>query len=167
MLEITSNLPPVTMTYGEVIPLPSAPTLERIQQFQAQIAKLPQIETEPAHYFADGMYGRELAIPAGSVVVGKIHRHEHLVQLLSGEATIVTDQGRERVTGPKTWVSPPGCKRALMTHTDCLFFTVHLNADNTRDLDAIEDYVIEPEPALGHDKAELPEFSDDLQRVYA
>lgn len=146
--------------------LPRKPTVAQIRRLQDVLATLPQIETEPAHYFADGMYGRELFIPAGSVVVGKMHRHEHLVQLLSGEATVYTDNGMERIVGPRTWVSPPGVKRALMTHTDCLFFTVHLNPENTRDLEAIEADVIVPE-LLAHEVPELAEFADELQGVYA
>lgn len=147
--------------------LPRKPSLEQIQRLQDYMLTLPQIETQPVHYFADGMYGRELMIPAGNVVIGKIHRHEHLVQLLSGEATVYTDKGMERIVGPKTWVSPPGVKRALMTHTDCVFFTVHLNADNGRDIEAIESYVIVPEPQLKHEAPQLADFSDALQGVYA
>lgn len=146
--------------------LPTAPTLAKIQALEDAMRSLPQTDLEPAHYFAEGMYGRELFIPAGQVVVGKMHRHEHLVQLLSGEATIATDTGTERVRGPKTWVSPPGVKRALVTHTDCLFFTVHLNESNTRDLDAIEEYVIVPPEQIGHDKDALPDFTEELQRIY-
>lgn len=147
--------------------LPPAPTQAKIHALEDALRDLPQTPLEPEHYFAEGMYGRELFIPAGQIVVGKTHRHEHLVQLLSGEATIATDKGVERVRGPKTWVSPAGVKRALVTHTDCLFFTFHLNESNTRDLAAIEDYVIDPYPALAQDAPELAELSDALQGVYA
>lgn len=150
------------------VDLPRQPTLAQIRRLQEYMqAHVEPVELTPEHYFAEGMYGRELSIPAGTVVVGKMHRHEHLVQLLAGEATVYTDKGMERIRGPKTWVSPPGVKRALVTHTDCVFFTVHLNADNSRDLAAIEDDVIVPEPQLTHDAPALPDFSDALQGVYA
>ena len=118
------------------------------------------------HHFAPGMYGRECPIPAGMVVVGKIHRHQHFTFLLSGEATINTDRGMERIAGPHVWVSQVGAKRALVTHTDCVFFTVHLNPDDTQDLDVIEARTIEPEQ-LGYDAPVLSDFSDTLQEVYA
>lgn len=162
-----------TWTYGAqelADPLPAAPTLDMIQQLQSRMCELPAadlIELEPEHYFADGMYGRELFIPAGTVIVGKIHRHEHLVQLISGEATICTDGQRERVKGFRAWTSPAGVKRAIVTHTDCTFFTVHLNASNSRDLDAIEEYVIVPEPRLARDTPQLSDLSDDIQGVFA
>lgn len=156
-----------SFSYGDIAPLPGKPTREKIMRLQQAIAELPQIDPEPVHYFADGMYGRELSIPAGATVVGKTHRHEHLVQLLSGEAVIVTEHGREHVVGPKTWVSPAGVKRALVTLTDCVFFTMHLNHSNTRDLQEIEDYVIEPDGLLAHDKPQVSDLSDDIQRIYA
>jgi quercetin dioxygenase-like cupin family protein len=148
----------------EVIEAPRpAPSREKIQQLQGALAQLPQIETGLEHYFADGMYGRRCFIPAGSVVVGKIHRHEHFVLLIKGSARINTDRGMETISAPHVWVSPPGAKRALVTLEDCEFFTTHLNHDNARDLERIEADVIEPEGLLTHEA----EFTDELQRMYA
>jgi hypothetical protein len=146
---------------------PVQPSRESVERLQDYLATLPQIPNDPRHWFADGMYGRELPIQADAFVVGKIHRHEHFTLLLSGTATINTDRGMETITGPHIWVSPPGAKRALYTHTDCVFFTVHLNHENTRDLDAIEADVIVPEPLLAQDAPMLAEFANELQGVYA
>jgi quercetin dioxygenase-like cupin family protein len=143
-----------------------APSRDKIQQLQGVLAQLPQIETGLEHYFADGMYGRRCFIPAGSVVVGKIHRHEHFVLLIKGSARINTDRGMETISAPHVWVSPPGAKRALVTLEDCEFFTTHLNHGNERDLERIEADVIEPEGLLTHE-AEVSEFTDELQRMYA
>lgn len=130
--------------------LPKEPTREAVVALQNALATMEQLDLPPKHHFAPGMYGRELAIPADSVVVGKIHRHQHITILLSGTATINTDKGMETITGPHTWISQEGAKRALYTHTDCVFFTCHLNASDTQDLDALEAEIIEPEqlPAL-------------------
>ena len=141
MFDVAIALTPPPLRRNEVLgPIPSIPDLQRAQEF---LADLPQVELTPVHYFAESVYGRELFIPADTVVVGKIHRHEHLVMLMSGEATINTERGVERIVGPKTWVSPVGTKRILYTHTDCTFFTVHVTS--TRDLDALEAEIIEPE----------------------
>lgn len=161
--DVTVDLTPAPMIEAPIRP---APTREKIQQLQAGLAPLPQIETGLEHYFADGMYGRRCFIPAGSVVVGKSHRHEHFVLLIKGSARINTDRGMETISAPHVWVSPPGAKRALVTLEDCEFFTTHLNHDNERDLDLIEAQVIEPEGLLTH-APEVSEFKDELQRVYA
>ena len=140
------------------------PTREQIQAFQKELAKYEQTPLEPDHYFADGQYGRELRIPAQTYVTGKIHLHEHLVMLASGEATINTDKGMERIKGPKMWVSPAGAKRALFTHTECVFWTTHQNLSNTQDLAALEAAIIEPEPSPFDGMAQITE---DIQRAYA
>ena len=151
----------------DLTPEPVQPTRQQVERLQEYLAQFPQIPNEPKHWFAEGMYGRELKLQAEAFVVGKIHRHEHITILLSGTATINTDKGMERITGPHIWISPMGAKRALYTHTECVFFTVHLNPENERDLDVIESQVIEPEPLLAHDAPMLAEFANELQGVYA
>lgn len=148
------------------VPRP-APAREKIVRLQDALSNLPQLDLPPEHYFAEGMYGRRLAIPADSVVVGKIHRHEHFVLLIKGSVTINTDRGMERISAPHVWVSPPGAKRVLYTHEDCEFFTTHLNHDNERDLEVIEAQVIEPEALLAYEPELVSEFKDELQRMYA
>lgn len=148
------------------------PTRADLRQLQEAIARgeagpLVDLSGGLRHHFAPGMYGRELAIPAGNMVVGKIHRHAHLVSLMTGTAVIVTDQGRERITGPATWVSPAGVKRALVTLTDCVFLTVHLNPTDTTDLEVIEADVIVPEGLGYDDEPESDGLADALQRAYA
>ena len=125
--------------------LPKEPTREAVLRLQDHLATLPQVHTEPVHYFAPGMYGRELSIPADTIMVGKIHRHQHITMLIKGEATINTDKGMERIAAPYVWISQVNAKRALVTQTDCVFFTCHLNASDTQDLDVLEAELIEPE----------------------
>ena len=36
------------------------------------------------HHFAPGAYGREMTLPAGLVVVGKIHKHAHINVISKG-----------------------------------------------------------------------------------
>lgn len=162
VLDVTFDLTP-----ARVIDMPEpAPKREAIVRLQEVLAQYPQVELEPEHLFCDGMYVRTLAIPAGTVVVGKTHRHEHPVLLTKGRARINTDRGMETITAPHVWISPPGAKRALVALEDCEFTTVHLNPDNGRDLDEIEARVIEPETLSGLLEHES-EFTDELQRMYA
>ena len=125
--------------------LPTEPSRENVLALQAHLATLPQLDLPPKHHFAPGMYGRELFIPADSVVVGKIHRHQHITILMAGECTINTNNGMERIVGPHVWISQVDAKRALYTHSDCVFFTCHTNANDETDLDKLEFEIIEPE----------------------
>lgn len=95
------------------------------------------------HSFADGIYVREIFIPAGSVITGKIHKHAHPNFLLSGTVDVVTEhEGTQRLIGPMSMISKAGTKRALHCLTDCWWATIHANPTNTQDLQELEKIVI-------------------------
>jgi len=96
------------------------------------------------HTFADGMYVREIFIPAGMFIVGKIHKHSHPNFLLSGIVRVVTEFSSEDIIGPKSIISKAGTKRALYAITDLVWVTVHLNPTNTQDLQDLEEEIIAP-----------------------
>lgn len=148
---------------------PHQPTLQQIKQLQDAVAAAPQIEFKPEHYFAPGMYVRKLAIAGGCIVVGKMHRHEHPTMLVQGSARINTDRGMETIHAPHIWISQPHAKRALVTLTDCVFVTVHLNPSDTQDLEAIEADVIVPEALIPYDdtRTDAGPFAIELQEAYA
>lgn len=118
---------------GEISELPMR---ERVHAFEAELLKLPQLEIEPRHYFADGAYAREITIPAGAVVTGKIHKYSQINILSKGEISVLTENGIERVSAPFTVVSPPGTKRVAYAHTECVWTTI-LGTDE-KDADKIE-----------------------------
>lgn len=144
-----------------------APSLPAIKRFQDLVGSVEQVELPVEHYFAPGQYVRRCHIPKETFVVGKMHRHEHVVMLIKGETTILTDKGMERIKAPHVWISQPGAKRPLFTHTDCEFVTVHSTSE--RDLDALEAELIVPESEIDYSvpAKELPDFSNELQGVYA
>jgi hypothetical protein len=97
------------------------------------------------HSFADGIYVREIFIPKGFIIVGKIHKHSHPNFLMSGEVDVVTESGGlERLKAPCAMISAAGTKRALIAITDLVWITCHTNPTNTEDLNKLEDYVIAP-----------------------
>lgn len=128
---------------------------------QATMSKLPQVTLETKHYFADGMYCREVFRPAGCTIVGKVHLKEHLYIVASGEVTIVGDGYRETITGPKVFVSKPETKRAVYAHTDAVCMTVH-RTDKT-DLDEIEKEIVESDEKALFDASNRP-ITDRLEQ---
>ena len=94
------------------------------------------------HHFAPGNYGREIVMEAGTLVVGKLHKHAHLNFLLEGQCSVVTEHGREDLVAPRVWVSEPGIKRAVYNHTRVRWVTVHPTEET--DIEKIEAEVIAP-----------------------
>ena len=115
----------------------------RVVRLQAAMSKLPQVELETRHYFADGMYAREVSRPATCLIVGKIHKKEHFYIVTKGKVQVVTDDGTQVYEAPTVLVSKPGTKRAVLALEDSCCMTVH-RTDKT-DLDEIEAELIDPE----------------------
>lgn len=102
-----------------------------IVKLEQAIAEMPQAEMPVSHYFADGLYGRRLHIPAGCVLTGAIHVREHINVLIKGTITVMTEEGPQTITAPFVMVSPPGTKRAGYAHNDCEWLTVHACEETT------------------------------------
>lgn len=134
--------------------LPDNPTYDQLRQLEVEIAKLPPVETQETHYFAHGIYGRDLFIPAGAVLTGKLHRHSTLNLLIQGEIIVTTPQGMKRLSAPAVFVSPPMTKKAGFAVTDVRWVNVH--ATRMTDLAAIEQKFIVPEAPM-----ELPELAKE------
>ena len=94
------------------------------------------------HTFSDGIYVREIFLPKGVTVVGKIHKHDHPNFLRVGQVIVATENGLETITAPCSMISPAGTKRVVHALQDCIWVTVHTNPTNTKDLVKIEDHVI-------------------------
>jgi mannose-6-phosphate isomerase-like protein (cupin superfamily) len=125
---------------------PAAPlTREQIVKLQNAMLPMQCDQPEPRHFFAPGMYLRELTIPAGMLMVGKIHKHAHFLMVLKGRAEVISEFGRMVVEAGHISVSPPGVKRIVLALEEVQFATVHVNPTDTEDLTAIEAEHIEAE----------------------
>ena len=94
------------------------------------------------HHFAPGLYAREIFMPAGHVVIGKIHRHAHINTISRGRVVVATEFGTQEMVAPCTFVSLPGTKRAVAVQEDTIWTTYH-PTDET-DIARIESSVIAP-----------------------
>lgn len=120
---------------------------EKIVSFEQQLSEIPGAEFGDnekcplKHTFADGVYVREIFIPKGMMIVGKIHRHSHPNFLIKGEVSVVTENGGvERLKAPISIISPANTKRVVYSHEDTVWITVHVT-DKT-DLKEIEQEII-------------------------
>jgi quercetin dioxygenase-like cupin family protein len=118
------------------------PSREQIEQLQAEMVKMPQAELQTEHYFSEsGMYCRKVFRPAGTLIVGKVHKHHHLFLCAMGEIIAWTENGMKRLQAGDVVESKPGTKRVTLAVTDAIGMTVH-RTDKT-DLDEIEAELVE------------------------
>ena len=95
------------------------------------------------HSFAPGIYAREMTIPEGTLLLGKVHKHRHHNFLMQGSIIVLTESnGVELLQAPLMIVSEPGTQRIGYAVTDTIWTTVHENKDNSEDLAVIEERTV-------------------------
>ena len=97
---------------------------DQVTLIEDEMRKHPRVEIPMRHYFSPGVYAREITIPAGTLLTGRIHKYEQLNILSSGEISVLTEEGMKRVKAPFTIVSPAGTKRIAFAHTECVWTTI-------------------------------------------
>ena len=112
----------------------------RIADLEAQMREMPQVELPLVHRFTKGLYAREMFIPKGTLLIGKIHRCETLSIISQGDISILTESGAERVKAPWTHISPPLTKRVGYAHEDTVITGIW--ATDETDLEKLEDELI-------------------------
>lgn len=112
----------------------------KIVQLESKMKEMKEhiVHIEPVHYFANGLYAREIKIPKGVLLTGHIHKTEHLCVLSLGEVTVYTDEGMKRIKASTVIHSSPGTKRAMYAHEDSVWINFHHNPTNETDLEKIE-----------------------------
>lgn len=104
---------------------------EEILRAEEALLLMPQPDLKSNSYFADGLYAKDLLIPAGVAVTGQIHLKEHFVVIAYGDVTVTDDSGTRRFTGYQTIVGTPGSKRAVLAHADTMWIAIHASDAKT------------------------------------
>lgn len=126
-----------------------------VNKAEAIMRQMPQIELEVKHHFCKDIYARELHIPKGVTLTGKIHKYEQLNILAKGRMKVLVDNIVREVEAPFIVVSPPGTKRIAYALEDCIWITVH--GTDEKDVDLIE------KKFIAQNEQEYLEFIEDKQ----
>jgi len=137
------------------------PSLEQINRLQAEMVKMPQIELPTEHYFAGGMYCRKVFRPAGTTIVGKVHKKAHLFLCAKGQILAWSETGMRALNAGDVVESQPGTKRVTYAVEDSIGVTFHVT-DKT-DLDDIESELVEPDELALFDAANKLKLSNILE----
>lgn len=115
------------------------------------------------HHFAPKQYGRELHMPKGLLIVGKIHKHSHLNIVSRGRCVVQTFEGEVEIVAPATFVSPAGVQRAVHCLEDTVWTTIHTTEGTSTeaDLEQIEQAII----ATSYDDPALPRILDSTIHI--
>ena len=92
----------------------------------AMLENFEPVHCLTTHRFTDGMYIREIFMPAGSLITSKIHKTEHPYIVSYGKVAVSIDsEDWYEITAPYTGITKPGTRRVLYILEDCIWTTFH------------------------------------------
>lgn len=143
------------MTTALINPQEVAINRNKIAAIKVEVKKLPQLNIELSHHFADRVYGREGTIPAGSITVARIHKQSQIQILLTGSMSMFTETGMTKIVAPCVWVAPAGIERTTFYHEDTRRVTIIGTEEvdpvvifNTCTEETYQDYLLSSEEVL-------------------
>lgn len=108
----------------------------RVHLAEARLKGFTQLDIPVKHYFGGGVYAREMTVPAGVLLTGKIHKFEQINILSKGEVSVLLSDGWHRVRAPYTVVAPAGSKRLFYAHEESVWTVFH--GTKEKDVEKIE-----------------------------
>ena len=114
---------------------------DRVDRLEAALLQLPQVDCPVRHYFAPGLYAREITIPAGVVLTGAVHKVENIAILSKGRLMLATEDGPKEVCAPCTLTVKPGAKNAATAIEESVW-TNFFSTDET-DVDKLVELLTE------------------------
>ena len=118
---------------------------ERVDELEAEmLSNFPVIDCPVKHIFTPKLYSREIFMPAGSLITSKIHKTEHPYVVSKGVVSVWIDNGKEvLIKAPYSGITKPGTRRVLYVWEDCIWTTFHVDEEDSKDVDKIEERIIE------------------------
>jgi len=111
---------------------------QQVDWLAYHLGKLPQLHLPLVHRFTPGLYIRQIFMPAGSVVVSRVHKTAHPFVVSQGRAAVWSeDTGVQELAAPFTGITTPGTRRVLVIYEDCVWTTFH--PTNETDLDKLQE----------------------------
>jgi len=106
---------------------------QKAEKLQEALQSVPQVDCPVREYFAPGVYAREITLPAGTVLVGAVHKVENLAILSKGRLILATDNGPIEISAPYTLTVKPGAKNAATALEDSVWTNFLPNPTNETD----------------------------------
>ena len=116
---------------------------DKIYELQEAMKLMDNVKCDVRHHFSDGLYARELFIPAGVCLVGAMHKTKHLYTVVQGKCKVVSNFESIEIEAPFMGETVPDTKRVIYAITDCVWITYH--PTELTDVDEIAKAILKPE----------------------
>lgn len=112
-----------------ILEVPRPPATEgeaRLDFLQFVLGQAPQVDMPLKHLFPPGLYVREITMPAGAVVISRVHKFAHPFVISKGRLSVWSENdGIQHLAAPHTGITTPGTRRILFIHEETIWTTFH------------------------------------------
>lgn len=109
----------------------------RVDRLHAEVDQIPQIDCPVRWFFAPGLCAREITIPAGTVLIGAVHKTQNLAELSKGRMVLATAHGPVEISAPHKLTVLPGDKNSATALEECVWTNYFPNPDNETNTDKL------------------------------
>lgn len=115
--------------------------LQNITEIEKAMLEQAQVPCPVQHSFSEGIYIRQVTIPANTFAVGHYQKTQHMNVFVKGKVTMVNEDGTaETITAPMTFVSKPGRKIGYV-HEDMVWLNIYNTSE--KDVEKLEQIYLE------------------------
>jgi len=98
------------------------------------------LNSRTTHHFSDGLYAKEMHIPAGMAVLKHTHDYDHLSVLAKGKVVVLRGEEMDIIEGPACLDIKADLIHGIKAITDCVWFCIH--ATDEKDPSKVDEVLI-------------------------
>lgn len=91
--------------------------------------QLDSLGVEVIHHWANGLYSKEMRVPAGVQIGKHVHDYDHFSFLLSGSVSVCVDGKSSVYDAPKLLVIEAGKEHVVTALTDVVWHCTHATTE--------------------------------------
>jgi len=92
------------------------------------------------HHFSDGLYAKQMIIPADTMILKHTHSFSHLSILASGKVAVMRGDEVDVIEAPACIEIKAGLVHGVKALTDCVWFCIH--ATDEKDASKVDNVLI-------------------------
>ena len=92
------------------------------------------------HHFSDGLYAKQMIIPADTMILKHVHGFSHLSILAAGKVAVMRGDDAEIIEAPACIEIKAGLVHGVKALTDCVWFCIH--ATDEKDASKVDNVLI-------------------------
>lgn len=81
------------------------------------------------HHFSDGVYAKEMRIPAHHYVTKHVHDYDHISILAEGSVMLEVWETKTRYTAPACITIPANTTHKIVALTDAVWYCIHATTE--------------------------------------